>query len=237
MQNIYAEYDEFKNVPLLIQDSYGKVIVEVRSYYNGVRNGAVYTTLNPEQIVKLIGGLIKWLEEYNKAYLKEVECMTEQTYEFALDVFGEVRYSSKIQDTNPQHALSWGFYWLPDQWIRQERGGGICAKIRIVHEDGTVSPWKYYGHPTLDDATYINPFTDEDLEHLLAGQDLVWKIIDRTNGNAIGERIFNRRKAAVAYIECAGRHNSFNAYPKHIWVDGWYDERYSWEPKKSDKME
>ena len=72
MQNIYAEYDEFKNVPLLIQDSYGKVIVEVRSYYNGVRNGAVYTTLNPEQIVKLIEGLTKWLEEYTKAYLKEV---------------------------------------------------------------------------------------------------------------------------------------------------------------------
>lgn len=73
MQNIYAEYDEFKNVPLLIQDSYGKVIVEVRSYYNGVRNGAVYTTLNPEQIVKLIGGLTKWLEEYTKTYSKEVD--------------------------------------------------------------------------------------------------------------------------------------------------------------------
>lgn len=73
MQNIYAEYDEFKNVPLLIQDSYGKVIVEVRSYYNGVRNGAVYTTLNPEQIVKLIEGLTKWLEEYTKTYLKEVD--------------------------------------------------------------------------------------------------------------------------------------------------------------------
>lgn len=73
MQNIYAEYDEFKNVPLLIQDSDGKVIVEVRSYYNGVRNGAVYTMLNPDQVVKLIEGLAKWLEEYTKAYLKEVE--------------------------------------------------------------------------------------------------------------------------------------------------------------------
>lgn len=66
MQNIYAEYDEFKNMPLLVDDYNGKVIVEVRSYYNGTRNGAVYTTLNPDQVVKLIEGLAEWLEGYTK---------------------------------------------------------------------------------------------------------------------------------------------------------------------------
>ena len=66
MMNIYDEFDEFKDIPLLVQYYGGKVIVEVRSYYNGTRNGAVYTTLTPDQVVKLIEGLAEWLEEYTK---------------------------------------------------------------------------------------------------------------------------------------------------------------------------
>ena len=137
--------------------------------------------------------------------------MTEKTYKYRLMVGGKIAYESTIERPNAKEALSWGFYWLPNHWIQREphHVARIHAEICIVHDDHQT-PWKTYDSNLLEDASDIRDFGKEDLRHLLAGQDLVWKVVDDLCEDASG-RLFRSCHDAEMYIDAVL--HRFDVYP------------------------
>ena len=157
--------------------------------------------------------------------------MEDRTYRYRLMVDDMVVYESTIEDVNPKHALSWGFYWMPNNWIQRERHrcARVHAAIRVDREDKLYGGWKHYDNPYLEDASRIRNFGDADVKHVLAGQDLVWQLVDR-DGELIENRVFRSYEDAEEYTR--DKQLSLDAYIVHTWVDGWYAEAYTWKTTK-----
>lgn len=149
--------------------------------------------------------------------------MAEKEYTIRLMVHGDEVYRTTIEAVSPQSALNWGFYWLPNHWIHRDRCAGIHAEVARPIGDGRISPWKGYDCDVLEDASHIRGFDDDDLQSLLRGQDLVWRLVDR-DGKPVNGMLFKRHHDA----ECFDREHNLFAWTEHIWVDGWYDEEWTW---------
>lgn len=56
-------------------------------------------------------------------------------------------------------------------------------------------------------------------------EDLVWQIVDRDH-NPVCRRLFSSKRYAEDYM-----YHMMNRFDHviPIWVDGWYDEQYSWK--------
>ena len=150
--------------------------------------------------------------------------MAEKTYRFRLMIHDEIAYESVIEKSNPQEALEWGFYYMPNTWYKRkgrDRCAPIHAEICIQTDDGRLKNWSFYDNDYLVDASRIPGFDADDLRHLLAGQQLIW-VSDDAPG-----MLFKSYHDAQGYF----RNTGGSARVKHIWVDGWYGEQWSWEAK------
>ncbi len=63
---IYGEYDDKGNIPILITEHDGKVLIELRSYYDGQKRGAIWNTITWDQAKELRDALTVWLIEHPK---------------------------------------------------------------------------------------------------------------------------------------------------------------------------
>ena len=62
--DIYAEFDENNQIPILI-DKVGTeaIYIEIRAYYHGRKTASIYNYISRENVVKLRDKLTEWLEE------------------------------------------------------------------------------------------------------------------------------------------------------------------------------
>ena len=63
---IYCEEDDERHVPILIVEHDGKVLIELRSYYDGQKRGAIWHTITWDQARLLRDKLSEWLIENPK---------------------------------------------------------------------------------------------------------------------------------------------------------------------------
>lgn len=155
--------------------------------------------------------------------------MTERDYEIKLIIFGKTVYEGKIEGkTNPSDALNWGLYWMPGGWVQGDQGAPVHAMTSVLR-DGKPTTWKSYWTNYTREASHIAHWTNHDVQCLVAGQDLVWYILDRDGKLAI-DRIFSSKRYAEDYM--FNELKRFDCGVRHIWVDGWYDEQYSWKRKE-----
>ena len=152
--------------------------------------------------------------------------MIEREYAYRLVVKGKTVYEDKIARQNPREALSWGFYWMPGDWTAGDEDIDVHAEIAIVRNNGDLAPWKSYWTNYTRDVSYIRHWTDEDVRCLIAGQTLIWKIVNK-EGLIACDRLFRSYKDADRYMSDNGLW--MNCYAVHVWVDGWYAEEYSWK--------
>ena len=151
--------------------------------------------------------------------------MTERSYAYRLVVFGKTVYESTIEDkTSPKDALNWGLYWMPGDWTAGDRGEVVHAEVSVLR-DGRPTTWKSYWTDYTREASHIHHWTKEDVRCLISGQDLVWQIVDRDLA-PVCDRLFSSKSYAEDYM-----YHTLNRFDfvRHVWVDGWYDEQYSWK--------
>lgn len=151
--------------------------------------------------------------------------MAEHVYAYRLVVFGRTVYEGRIERANPKDALNWGLYWMPGDWTAGDGDAPVHAETAVMKEDGTRTSWRPYWTNYTREASYISRWDDEDVKCLLAGQDLVWQIVDRDLVPTC-RRLFSSKRYAEDYM-----YHTMNRFDHVIpvWVDGWYDEQYSWK--------
>lgn len=152
--------------------------------------------------------------------------MTERRYAFRLVIHGDIVYENTIEQESAMCALEWGLYWMPGGWFQTSRGEPVCAEIRVIRDDGQYGSWRTFTSTYLRRAASISRFTDEDLKCLVAGQTLVWQIFNG-DGTPVHGKIFDSRGSAVDFMRDEDIWSK--CYVDHVWVDGWFDEQYSWK--------
>ena len=62
--DIYAEFDENNQIPILI-DKIGTeaIYIEIRAYYRGRETASIYNYISRENVVKLRDKLTEWLKD------------------------------------------------------------------------------------------------------------------------------------------------------------------------------
>ena len=148
-------------------------------------------------------------------------------YRVKLIVHGNIVWTSDVEKyNNPKEAATWQLYWMPSNWV--QRPGKIHAEVSLIEEDGREKTHNIYTTDYLDDVANITDFTEDDLKCMVAGQDIVWQLIQE-DGFLVHGRIFCTREAAESYRR---KNSLFNCGIAHTWVDGWYDEQDSWDRKE-----
>ena len=62
--DIYAEFDENNQIPILIDKVGTKAIyIEIRAYYHGRETASIYNFISRKNVVKLRDKLTEWLKE------------------------------------------------------------------------------------------------------------------------------------------------------------------------------
>lgn len=159
--------------------------------------------------------------------------MIEHEYRIRLMVHGNSVYEDTVNCVSPKSALNLGFYWLPNYWVERSYGYSVIHAEVSRCEDGQPRFFRSYDHDVLVDASHIRGFNDRDLRSLLRGQDLVWKLM-HGDGTPANDMLFKRHHDAYCYM-CDK--NLIDCYTEHVWVDGWYDEKWSWEDKPAQGYE
>lgn len=153
--------------------------------------------------------------------------MTEKTYRYRLVIKDRIAYESTIDAESHQKALSWGFYWIAGDWSKCDYHEPVHVEIKMDNSKQMRS-WSCYHTRIMDDMSHFKSITNEDVRHLVAGQDLVWRIVDKMGYDMTG-RIFRDYKSAIDYSGLMHKSGILDVYTRPVWVDGWYDEQDSWK--------